>query len=224
MNRRSFMTYTLASAAGVCAAAGAAGRGKTTTHDLRALAEGARLKVFNRVASGFVEGARRGARLSEAPGDGVAYLEGVELSDGAIEFEVRGRDVQGRSFVGVAFAGVDGATYEAVYFRPFNFRAEDPLRHSHAVQYISHPAHTWKRLRDEQPGRFEQPVEPPPDPNGWFRARVVVAGRRVSVFVGAAATPSLSVERLSDRKSGRVGLWVGDNSPGDFSNMKIVRA
>jgi hypothetical protein len=57
-----------------------------------------------------------------------------------------------QSFVGVAFHGVDGTTYDAIYFRPFNFKTDDPVRRIHAVQYISHPDNPWQKLRDGQPG------------------------------------------------------------------------
>jgi len=116
--------------------------------------------------------------------------------------------VQGQSFVGIAFHGVDSTTYDAIYFRPFNFKTPDPARHSHAVQYISNPTYTWQRLRTERPGVFEQPVSPAPDPNQWFHVRVVVASPKVSVFVGDAKQPSLVVDQLSDRtKGGSAGGW-----------------
>jgi hypothetical protein len=177
--------------------------------------------VFNRSVSSLSDGTKKGLRLSESPGDGVAYLRGVQFGNGTIEFDVKGKDVQGQSFVGVAFHGVDGTTYDAIYFRPFNFRTEDPARHGHAIQYISHPTYTWQKLRAERPGTFEQPVSPAPDPNGWFHVRVVVASPKVSVFVGDAKAPSLVVNQLSDRTKGLVGLWVGNNSGGDFANLKI---
>src|SRR5204863_149675 len=116
----------------------------------------------NRSISSFSDGNRKGVRLDERPGDGVAYLRGVEFSNGTIECDIRGKDVQGQSFVGIAFHGVDSTTYEAIYFRPFNFKTPDPARHSHAVQYISHPTYTWQKLRAERPGAFEQPVSPAP--------------------------------------------------------------
>src|SRR5258708_2349745 len=122
------------------------------------------VESFNRSVSSLSDGTKKGLRLSEHAGDGVAYLRGVEFGDGTIEFDVRGKDVQGQSFVGVAFHGVDSTTYDAIYFRPFNFRTPDPARHSHAVQYISHPTYTWQRLRTERPGVFEQPVSPAPYP------------------------------------------------------------
>ena len=178
--------------------------------------------VFNRGVSSLGGGTTQGFRLDARPGDGVAYLRGIELGNGTIEFDVKGKDVQGQSFVGVAFHGVDGTTYEAIYFRPFNFRAEDPARRGHAVQYISHPTYTWQKLRAERPAIFEQPVTPAPDPNAWFHVRVVVASPKVSVFVRDAKEPCLVVTQLSDRTNGLVGLWVGNNSGGDFADLKIV--
>ena len=137
---------------------------------------------------------------------------------------MKGKDVQGASFVGVAFHGVDGTTYDAIYFRPFNFKTEDQARVLRAVQYISHPAHPWQKLRASHPGQYEKPVKPVPDPNAWFHARVVVASPKVSVFVGDAKEPCLTVDQLSDRKKGLVGIWVGNTSGGDFANFTIVPA
>ena len=184
----------------------------------------AKLKTFNRTVSSLRDDARNGVRLSEAPGDGVAYLEGIEFSNGAIELDLRGKDAQQQSFVGVAFHGVDGATYDGVYFRPFNFRAEDPARRTRAVQYISHPTYPWQKLRAEHPGKYEQAVTPAPDPNGWFHVRVVVASPKVRVFVEDAKEPSLIVSQLSERGKGLIGLWVGNNSSGDFANLRLIPA
>jgi hypothetical protein len=64
-------------------------------------------------------------------------------------------------------------------------------------------------------------VNPVPDPNAWFHARVVVASPKVSVFVADAKEPCLVVNLLNDRKTGQVGLWVGNNSGGDFANLII---
>src|SRR5437867_3184497 len=221
MNRRPLVSAVFA-AVGLFTASSVSGQQRTLEPDLAKLADGKGLEVFHRTASSFSDGARTGLRLSESPGDGVAYLQGIELSNGTIEFDVRGKDVQQQSFVGVAFHGVDGTTYDAIYFRPFNFRAVDPARRIHAVQYISHPTYTWQKLRTEQLGKFEQAVNPVPDPNAWFHVRVVVASPRVSVFVGDAKEPSLVVDQLSDRKQGLIGLWVGNNSGGDFANFRII--
>jgi hypothetical protein len=224
MNRRDFVISTCASAIALSTPSRLAAWQKAMEPDLAGLAAAKGLDVFNRSASSLADGARKSVRLNEVPGDGVAYLKGVEFGNGTIELDIRGKDVPQQSFLGVAFHGVDGTTYDAIYFRPFNFKTEDAARRVRAVQYISHPVHTWQKLRTEQPGKYEQPVNPVPDPNGWFRARVVVASPKVSVFVNDAKQPCLIVEQLSDRKKGLVGVWVGNNSGGDFANLRIVAA
>ena len=224
MRRRDFVISTLACVAELSAASRVLGQNIAIEADLAALAEGKGLKVFNRSLSVLNDGAKKCAHLSESAGDGVAYLEGIEFTNGAIEIDIRGKDVQQQSFVGVVFHGLDEKTYDAVYFRPFNFRTEDQARRIRAVQYIAHPTYTWQKLRTEQPGKYEKPVNPVPDPNAWFHARIVVASPKVSVFVNDAKEPSLVVDQLSDRKKGLVGLWVGNTSGGDFANFKIVPA
>jgi hypothetical protein len=224
MNRRDFMVLTGAGVAGLSSVARVIAQEKAITPDLGALADSASLRLFNRSASRLVEGTRTGVRLNAAPGEGVAFLPGTEFANGTIEFDVRGKDVAQQSFVGLAFHGVDAAAYDAVYFRPFNFRATDPVSHSHAVQYHSLPTYTWQKLRIDQPGKYENAVNPVPDPDAWFRARVVIANPKVSVFVGDAKEASLAVTLLNDRKEGLVGLWVGNNSGGDFANLRIIPA
>lgn len=223
MNRREFVISSVAGAVGF-ATVRIAGQSKPSQPDLAALAGGKGLNVFNRTASSFTEGTRKGVRLNEIPGDGVAFLEGIQFANGTIEIDLKGKDVQQMSFLGVAFHAVDATTYDGIYFRPFNFKTEDQARRIRAVQYISHPAHPWDKLRADKPGQYEKAVSPVPDPNGWFRARVVVASPSVSVFVNDAKEPCLVVSQLSNRGKGLVGLWVGNNSGGDFANLKIVPA
>ena len=224
MNRRDFVISMFGCAVGLYTASRVAAQTRTIEPDLAALSEGQKLKVFNRSVSSFIDGARKGIRLSENQGDGVAYLQAIEFANGTIELDIKGKDVQQQSFVGVAFHGVDGTTYDAIYFRPFNFKAEDPARRIRAVQYISHPTYTWQKLRAEHPGKYEKAVDPVPDPNAWFHARVVVASPKVSVYVGESKEPCLVVDQLSDRKKGLIGLWVGNTSSGDFANLKIIPA
>lgn len=192
--------------------------------DLSRLAKDEGWSIRNRSASIIEEPGRKFVRLDEQPGSGFAWLGGFELADGTIEFDVRGKDVPQRSFVGISFRGVDDKTYDAVYFRPFNFRSEDAARRGHSVQYISEPAFTWQRLRSERPGSCENSIANAPDPNGWFHVRLVIRRPKVSVFVNDSEQPSLAVDELSERKSGLVGLWVGNNSSGDFSNLRIIPA
>jgi glyoxylase-like metal-dependent hydrolase (beta-lactamase superfamily II) len=192
------------------------------TPDLARLTEGKGGQVFNRALAVVSQEGRTVARLDARAGDGGVLLEGVLLGEGVIEVDLKGKDVAQQSFLGIAFHVVDWTTLDAVYFRPFNFRAGGAEQRSHAVQYVSHPANTWQRLRAERTGQFEQAIDPPPDPNGWFHARIVLAGGRVEVFVNGAAKPSLSVEDLGSAKSGGVALWTGNGSDGAFANLRIT--
>jgi hypothetical protein len=198
-----------------------------TAVDLAALAARGALRAVGRAVgpldSAGVPGLR-GVRVDERAGAGVVWLEGVEFAEGTIDLMVRGRDVLQRSFLGVAFHAADDSTYDAVYLRPFNFRAADPVRRQHAVQYISAPTHDFDRLRRERPEEFENPVEPAPEPGAWVRLRVEVRGPQVRVYVGEGAAPDLTVEKLNGRTRGGVGLWVGNNSPGDFADVRVIPA
>src|SRR5262249_6224478 len=120
----------------------------------------------------------------------------------------------GSNFLGFAFRGVDAQTHDAVYFRPFNFRANEAERKRHAAQYVCHPQHRWQGLREDKPGQYEKPILPAPDGDAWFHVRIVVEKPKVSVYVNDGKEPSLVVEELSDRKGGGVGLWVGPGQGG----------
>jgi hypothetical protein len=161
-----------------------------------------------------------GVHLNGMNGDGLLWLKGTVFSNGIIEADIRGEDRQGGSFVGIAFHGVNDSTYDAVYFRPFNFK--NPDRNGHSVQYISHPDNTWWRLREAYPGKYENTVTPVPDPDDWFHATITVNYPVVKVYVNHSEQPSLEVEQLSQQKEGWVGFWVGNTSGGSFRNLKIT--
>lgn len=122
-------------------------QGKPFEPNLADVATAQDVKVANRAVSVSDKAGKPALRFDERAGDGLAVWPDVEFSDGIIEFDVRGKDVFQQSFVGVAFHGV-GEAYEAVYFRPFNFRTGDPSRQSHALQYVSQPTYTWDKLRN----------------------------------------------------------------------------
>ncbi len=190
--------------------------------DFARLADGQGAQVFNRTLTTAKEGDRAVARLDARPGDGGALLDGIQLGEGVIEVDLRGKDVAQQSFLGIAFHVVDWTTYDAVYFRPFNFRAPEAERRAHSVQYVSQPANTWQKLRAEKPGQFEQAIDPPPDPDAWFHARIVLAGSKVEVYVNNAMKPSLVVDDLGEHKSGGVALWAGNGSDGAFAGLTIT--
>ena len=156
MNRREFVISGLGAAAALSFPFGIAGQKKAIEPDLGALADGKGINPSNRTLSRLTEGTRKGVRLSGAEGEWPVYLPDIKFANGTIELDMKGKDVQGASFIGVAFHGVDGTTYDAIYFRPFNFKTDDQARVLRAVQYVSHPAHPWQKLRADTPGQVRK--------------------------------------------------------------------
>ena len=151
---------------------------------------------------------------------GLALPRALTFSTGMIELDLKGKNVKQRSFVGVAFNVVDEKTFEAVYFRPFNFKTDEPGRRR-AVQYVAWPQHTWEYLRTNSPGQFESAVDPVPDPDSWFHAQIEVTDEQVRGFVSHSKKPSLVVRRLLKGGIARpAGLFV-DSSDGLYANLAV---
>jgi pimeloyl-ACP methyl ester carboxylesterase len=156
------------------------------------------------------------------PDDGLMVLKDFDFQNGTIEFDVKGEDKPGASFVGLAFNIQSETVFETVYFRPFNFRNE--IRKTHAVQYTFHPVYTWKVLRENFPDKYENQLNPAPDPDMWFHVRITKNNGTVKAFVNGDSQASLIVESLSEIDHGLIGLWAGSNSIGSFKNLKITPA
>lgn len=191
--------------------------------DLHQMVKSNNIEVINRELSLINEASYKGIRLSKDEGEGIAWLKGIEFSNGIIEFDVRGEDVKQHSFVGIAFHSKDNTTYDAIYLRPFQFRAGEETLRSRAIQYISLPGFTWQILREKFPGKYEHSIEPAPDPDSWIRVRLVVQGNTISAYINNSKEPSLLVEKVSHNTTGSVGFYVADTSGGDFANITITK-
>jgi hypothetical protein len=160
--------------------------------------------------------------ITKTEGDQFIWLDNFKFTNGIIEFDAKGKASPPQSsFVGIAFRVVDEKTYDAIYFRPFNFRSSNPVNKSHAVQYTSHPEWTWNRLRTDHNGEYEKGIEPAPNGDDWFHAKIVIQNPEIKVYVNNANDPSLVVKELSNRKDGSVGLWC--NGFGIIANLKITQ-
>ncbi|GAB1857069.1 hypothetical protein MHTCC0001_19050 [Flavobacteriaceae bacterium MHTCC 0001] len=148
------------------------------------------------------------------------WVKDVFFKNGTIDLDIKGKDEQGNSFVGLAFHAMDSINYDAVYFRPFNFK--NPQRHGHSVQYINHPKDVWHFLRKNYPKAYENSIVPAPNPNDWFHVTIVIQYPSVKVYVNNSKTPSLEVDQRSSRTSGNIGLWVGSDE-GWFKNVTIKK-
>jgi len=188
--------------------------------NLATLLQEQQIKAVNRTIS-LYENQEGAVEMNAAEGDGLAVLKEIAFESGTIEVEILGENNPGKSFIGLAFNIQDKETFEAIYFRPFNFVATEQGRKDHMVQYILHPEYTWYKLREERTMEFENEIPAPPDPDGWFKATIKVTEKSVEVYVDKKTDPVLKVERLTSYKSDKIGLWVGNGSSGRFRNLAI---
>ena len=158
---------------------------------------------------------------------GIAIVNGQTFKDGTIEVEVAGTRgpyaaPDDRGFIGIAFrVSADRKSWEEIYLRPENGRAEDQVRRNHAIQYASIPAYPWPRMRKEFPERYESYVDLVP--GQWTRMRIEVSGASARLFVNGVTQPNLVVSDLKHGLSeGGVALWIGAGTEGFFSNLRIT--
>ncbi len=142
--------------------------------------------------------------------DSVALLLGIELADGTIEV-----DIASDIFSGIAFRAADLKNYELVYFRPQN---SGTAKHDYTVQYVSKgmPGKEWRTLREESPGKYEAGADM--KVNEWFRAKIVVKGDSLSVYVDDSPEPVLVVDEMfGGRTKGKIGIWGWNTRFRNFS-------
>ena len=180
-----------------------------------------KLTVVNRQVTLDKDASKNAIVQNEDFDEGLVWLNNVSFSSGTIEMDIKGQDVFQHSFVGIAFHGVNDTSFEAIYFRAFNFRTDDSTRKAHGVQYISLPQYPWQRLREQYNGIYEKPVDPIPDPDSWFHVKFVIKENEALVYVDNATTPCLKVKLLSNSKKGKIGLYTADRSGGSFANLAI---
>jgi hypothetical protein len=160
----------------------------------------------------------------------LAVVEGVTFGDGSIDVELAGTPdtavfKDARGFVGIAFRVQDDLrTYDAFYLRPTNGRADDQVRRNHSVQYISHPAWPWFRLRSETPEKYESYVDLVP--GAWTRVRIEVRGTQGRLYVHGQAQPTLIVNDLKTGSGakGGIALWIDVGTQAHFRNLVVTPA
>lgn len=155
-----------------------------------------------------------------------AILKNATFQDGAIEVDLAGQPAAGatgdaRGFIGIAFRIQENGSYEYIYLRPTNGRADDQLRRNHSTQYSSYPHFDWARLRKEAPGQYESYVDL--EPGVWTKYKIEVEGHKARLYVNGAKQPCLIVNdlKLTPRQGG-VALWIDPSSEGYFANLKIT--
>lgn len=159
--------------------------------------------------------------LDAQPGSGMAIIDTKPFESGTIHLELKGENTPGRSFVGLAFNIQNDTTYEAIYFRPFNFQSGEEIRRSHSIQYIYEPKYSWNYLRTNFEGKYEADYPRQPNPDEWFAVSIEIGKTDVVVFDASTKKELLRVDRLEKQKSNKIGFWVGNGSKGGFRNLRI---
>jgi hypothetical protein len=156
-----------------------------------------------------------------------AILDGAEFRNGTIELSVVGMPrptapSDSRGFVGVSFrTGPNAEWAEVLYLRPTNARADDPVRRSRSVQYVSEPEYPWHRLRREHPGAYEAHADMAV--GAWTTMKIVVSGTTARLFVNGAAEPALVVNDLKRGDvAGRIALWAHAETEAYFGAVRVT--
>lgn len=160
----------------------------------------------------------------------LAVVDGLGFGDGTISVELAGTPdtaafAGARGFVGIAFrVQADLKTYDALYLRPTNGRADDQVRRNHSAQYIAHPQWPWFRLRAEFPERYESYVDLVP--GAWTQVRIDVRGAQAKLFVHGQDQPTLVVNDLKSGTLARggVALWIDVGTQAHFRNLSVTPA
>jgi hypothetical protein len=155
----------------------------------------------------------------------LALIPNSDFQDGVIELDVAGSPVaqqpNARGFIGVAFRmRAPSDSFECLYVRPSNARADDQLRRNHSVQYISSPSYSWQRLRTDAPALYEAYADM--EPGAWVHLRIEVAGTRARLYVNRATQPTLIVNdlKLGDGH-GAIALWSHTFTDEYFANLRV---
>lgn len=156
-----------------------------------------------------------------------ARLINSDFKNGILEVKVLSRLLENapayaRGFIGVAFR-IDerNSSFECIYIRPTNGRAEDQVRRNHATQYFSYPHFKFDRLRKESPEMYESYADM--GLNEWITMKIVVKDAQAKLYLNGQAHPVLIVNDLKHGAdaSGGIGLWVEIGTEGHFADLSI---
>ena len=189
--------------------------------NLHKLLKNNKLNIINREAKPIDSLSKNYIKLLENKGEGIVWLPIKDFKNGTIKIEMRGKDEYRKSFIGIIFHVQDDTTYDAIYCRPANFFAKDSIVRTYAIQYVSHPVYTWRKIRERKEKFYEKEIINPPNPNGWFTMTLVILDKNVKAFINDAKEPSLDLIKLTNYQNGKIGIFLGDGSGGDFRNVYV---
>ena len=166
------------------------------------------------------------ATADAANASSYAIVKDVSFQNGTIEVDLAGQPAAAagpaaRGFIGIAFRLAADGSYEYIYLRPTNGRADDQVRRNHSTQYSAHPMFDFAKSRQEAPEKYESYVDL--EPGVWTKYKIEIDGRKARLYVHGSEQPCLIVNDMKiEPRAGSVALWVGPGTEGYFSNLKIT--
>ena len=141
--------------------------------------------------------------------EGLAVLDGAELTDGVIEFDVAFSDERG--FGGVVWRVVDPLNFEHFYLRPHQSGNPDANQYTPVFDGVT----AWQLYHGVDhaaPTRY--PI------GEWVHVKLVVWQDQAQVFIGDMETPAVEIPELK-RGVGGGGLGVSASyAPFHFANFE----
>jgi hypothetical protein len=140
-------------------------------------------------------------------GEGLVAAKGIVFSNGTIEYDAK---LQSDGFAAIRFRVQEPQSAEIFYLRP---DADCPAADD-CFQYVPRVHGVWPwEMYPEYQGHAPVVI------GAWNHVKLVVAGKRMSVFINNAPTPTLVVPELQgDIMSGALELA----GPGAFANLTIT--
>ena len=126
--------------------------------------------------------------------NGQAWIDGLRLEDGEVEFDVAFTPERG--FVGGVFRHQDAGNYEHFYLRPHQSANDDANQYTPVFDGSS----AWQLYHGPS---YATPIEYPFDQ--WIHIRIVFAGGQADIYVDSDE-PVLSVDLRRSSAAGSVGL------------------
>ena len=139
--------------------------------------------------------------------NGTAWLDGISLRDGVIEFDLAAPAALG--FYGLAFRAQDAANYEHIYVRPFQSGNPDATQYTPVFNGVS----GWQIYSGP---RYAQAATIAAD--RWVHVRVAIQGRRAELSVDGHTVVFPRMERTVAQ--GGLGL-TASGAPGRFADLVV---
>ena len=146
--------------------------------------------------------------LDKSHGEGLCWIDGFNFPSGEIELEI----AASQQPVGIAFHVRDEKNFDAVVFRTEQRDAGLVW----IAEYVSRPSMPNSVIQRDVIDDLDSIKD------GLFHARLVIDRNKLIVIVNRSNVPCLRVMEIDQRrKTGSVGIWVGKDTAGIFTGLKV---